>query len=225
MNKRYLILLLAIALCTVQAAAQNLKYVFLFIGDGMGMAQVDGTEMFLAEKDAKYVDVAEVALYNNVLAGVNLDGNRFFYVNPLEVDGPQGFNQGVAGRSPWFGTACCPSNLARLVPQISGMMYAHTSDEIYCTLYAGNKTVIPLESGNVDIEQITNYPFDETIRFHITPQQGEQTFALRLRIPTWAMNQFVPGDLYDYVDNGLMRSKFFQTNKPSLKKQILFESI
>ena len=157
--------------------------------------------MFLAEKDAKYVDVAEVALYNNVLAGVNLDGNRFFYVNPLEVDGPQGFNQGVAGRSPWFGTACCPSNLARLVPQISGMMYAHTSDEIYCTLYAGNKTVIPLESGNVDIEQITNYPFDETIRFHITPQQGEQTFALRLRIPTWAMNQFVPGDLYDYVDN------------------------
>ena len=157
--------------------------------------------MFLAEKDAKYIDVAEVALYNNVLAGVNLDGNRFFYVNPLEAEGPKGFNQGVAGRSPWFGTACCPSNLARLVPQVSGMMYAHTSDEIYCTLYAGNKTTIPLAEGAVRIEQQTNYPYDETIRFRIMPEKGEQTFAMRFRIPTWTGAQFVPGDLYDYADN------------------------
>lgn len=157
--------------------------------------------MFLAEKDAKYIDVAEVALYNNVLAGVNLDGNRFFYVNPLEAEGPNESGQGAVGRSPWFGTACCPSNLARLVPQVSGMMYAHTSDEIYCTLYAGNKTTIPLAEGAVRIEQQTNYPYDETIRFRITPEKGEQTFAMRFRIPTWTGAQFVPGDLYDYADN------------------------
>lgn len=157
--------------------------------------------MFLAEKDAKYIDVAEVALYNNVLAGVNLDGNRFFYVNPLEAEGPNESEQGAVGRSPWFGTACCPSNLARLVPQVSGMMYAHTSDEIYCTLYAGNKTTIPLAEGAVRIEQQTNYPYDETIRFRITPEKGEQTFAMRFRIPTWTGAQFVPGDLYDYADN------------------------
>ena len=64
--------------------------------------------MFLMEKDAKYMDVAEVALLNNVLAGVNIEGNRFFYINPLEADGITPFNHGMPGRSPWFGTACCP---------------------------------------------------------------------------------------------------------------------
>lgn len=157
--------------------------------------------MFLAEKDAKYVDVAEVALYNNVLAGVNLEGNRFFYVNPLETDGRKAFNQGMKGRSPWFGTACCPSNIARLIPQIPGMMYAHTGDEIYCTLYAGTSTVIPLKSGKVRLRQETDYPFGELIRFEVTPEQGEQTFAMRFRIPTWAGRQFVPGELYSYQND------------------------
>jgi len=157
--------------------------------------------MFLAEKDAKYVDVAEVALYNNVLAGVNLEGNRFFYVNPLEANGRNAFNQGQKGRSPWFGTACCPSNLARLIPQVPGMMYAHTGDEIYCTLYAGTSTVIPLAAGKVHVKQETNYPFDESVRFEITPEQPEQTFAMRFRIPTWTGGQFVPGKLYSYLND------------------------
>ena len=157
--------------------------------------------MFLAEKNAKYVDVAEVALYNNVLAGVNLEGNRFFYVNPLEANGRNAFNQGQKGRSPWFGTACCPSNLARLIPQVPGMMYAHTNDEIYCTLYAGTSTVIPLGAGKVGIKQETHYPFDESVRFEITPEQPEQTFAMRFRIPTWTGRQFVPGKLYSYQND------------------------
>ncbi|SVB20610.1 uncharacterized protein METZ01_LOCUS173464, partial [marine metagenome] len=74
--------------------------------------------MFLLHKDAKYLDVAEVALLNNVLAAVNLEGNRFFYVNPLGADGKYPFNHGTGGRAPWFGTACCPSNMARLLPQV-----------------------------------------------------------------------------------------------------------
>lgn len=156
--------------------------------------------MFMAEKDAKYIDVAEVALYNNVLAGVNLEGNRFFYVNPLETDSRQAFNQGVKGRSPWFGTACCPSNIARLIPQIPGMMYAYTDDEIYCTFYAGTSTVVPLKKGKVSVTQQTEYPFDETIRFEINPEGKSQKFAMHLRIPTWAGTQFVPGKLYSYVN-------------------------
>lgn len=159
--------------------------------------------MFMAEKDAKYIDVAEVALYNNVLAGVNLEGNRFFYVNPLETDGRTAFNQGLKGRSPWFGTACCPSNLARLIPQIPGMMYAYTDDEIYCTFYAGTSTVVPLEKGKVSVNQQTEYPFDETVLFEIDPERGRQRFALHLRIPTWAAgSQFVPGRLYSYANPG-----------------------
>lgn len=155
--------------------------------------------MFLLTRDAKYIDVAEVALFNNVLAGVNLEGNRFFYVNPLEADGTTEFNHGQAGRSPWFNTACCPSNLARLVPQVPGMIYSYTGDDVYVTLYAGSETNIPLAKGNVHIRQNTDYPFGESVRFTITPEKST-AFKLHLRIPTWLQDQLVPGALYHYVN-------------------------
>jgi len=155
--------------------------------------------MFLLTKEARFMDVAEVALFNNALAGVNIEGNRFFYVNPLEADGVTPFNSGKTGRSPWFGTACCPSNIARLIPQVSGMMYSFTDNEIYTTFYASSTTEIPLSGGNVSIKQITDYPYDEKIVLVVTPEK-EQQFALKLRVPTWARDQFVPGKLYDYVN-------------------------
>ncbi len=156
--------------------------------------------MFLASGNAKYVDVAEVALYNNVLAGVNLEGNRFFYVNVLEADGEKKFNHGQAGRSPWFGTACCPSNLARLIPQVPGMIYSHTDDDIFCAFYAGSSTELPLASGNVQMKQVTDYPFDGKISIEVNPTSPETEFTLWLRIPTWCTSQFVPGELYSYAD-------------------------
>ena len=156
--------------------------------------------MFLASGDAKYVDVAEVALYNNVLAGVNMEGNKFFYVNVLEADGEKTFNHGKAGRSPWFGTACCPSNLARLIPQVPGMIYSHTNDDIFCALYAGSETQVPLESGIVTLKQETDYPFDGKIKIQVEPEKNNTEFTLWLRIPTWCNNQFVPGKLYSYAD-------------------------
>ena len=156
--------------------------------------------MFLASGDAKYVDVAEVALYNNVLAGVNLEGNRFFYVNVLEADGEKKFNHGRAGRSPWFGTACCPSNLARLIPQVSGMVYSHTDDDIFCAFYASSVTEVPLEAGNVKLQQQTDYPFDGKITVEVTPSANDTEFTLWLRIPTWCNDRFVPGELYSYAD-------------------------
>ena len=156
--------------------------------------------MFLASGDAKYVDVAEVALYNNVLAGVNIEGNRFFYVNVLEADGKKAFNHGRAGRSPWFGTACCPSNIARLIPQVSGMIYSHTDNDIYCALYASSVTDIPLNSGNVKLTQETNYPFDGKIDIEVSPETEDSEFILWLRIPTWCNDRFVPGELYSYAD-------------------------
>lgn len=156
--------------------------------------------MYLMSGDAKYVDVAEVSLYNNVLAGVNLEGNRFFYVNPLEADGRKTFNHGRAGRSPWFGTACCPSNLARLIPQVSGMIYSHTDDDIFCSLYAGSTVKVPLKAGSVKLEQQTDYPFDGHISVTIDPAPGAEKFTLWLRIPSWLNDKFVPGDLYAYAD-------------------------
>ena len=157
-------------------------------------------KMFLMTGDAKFIDVAEVALYNNVLAGVNLEGNKFFYVNPLESDGVTKFNMGLSGRSEWFGTACCPTNLSRLIPQISGMMYAFSGNDIYCNLYSGNNTTIPLDNGKVFLEQQTKYPFGEKIMIKVSPENNTQKFSLRMRIPTWTTGQFVPGALYKYVD-------------------------
>ena len=156
--------------------------------------------MFLATGDAKYMDVAEVALYNNVLAGVNLEGNRFFYVNVLEADGKKAFNHGRAGRSPWFGTACCPSNMARLIPQVPGMIYSHTADDVFCGFYASSVTEIPLQGGKVKLTQQTGYPFDGDIHIEVTPEAEDAEFTLWLRIPTWCNDRFVPGDLYSYAD-------------------------
>lgn len=169
--------------------------------------------MFLAEKDARFLDVAEVSLYNNALAGVNLDGNKFFYVNPLETDG-KAFNHGKTGRSPWFGTACCPSNIARLIPQVSGMMYATEDNTIYCTFYGGNSTKVSLSSGHVAIKQETDYPFHGNIRLAITPEKSEQEFAVKLRIPTWATKQFVPGSLYSYTHPELPEVKILLNGTP-----------
>ncbi len=155
--------------------------------------------MYLLHKDAKYFDVAEVALLNNSLAGMGMAGDSFFYVNVLEADGIRVFNHGSGGRSAWFGCACCPSNLARLIPQVSGYMYAHTDNEIYLGLYGSSETEIPLPGGTVAIKQESNYPFDGKVVLKITPK-AEQRFSLKLRIPTWAGDQFVPGELYHYLD-------------------------
>ena len=157
--------------------------------------------MFLASGEAKYVDAAEVSLYNNVLAGVNIEGNKFFYVNVLEADGKKAFNHGRAGRSPWFGTACCPSNMARLIPQVSGMIYSHTDDDIYTALYAGSTTVVPLAAGDVALKQTTAYPFEGKITIEVEPAVAGEEFTLWLRIPTWCGEQFMPGELYSYADN------------------------
>ena len=94
--------------------------------------------MFLAEGDAKYLDVAEISLFNNALAGISLSGDRFFYVNPLE-------SEGDVARSEWFGCSCCPPNISRLILQTPGYMYSYTDKDVYVTLYAGNEVNIPLK--------------------------------------------------------------------------------
>ena len=155
--------------------------------------------MFLLHKDAKYIDVAEVALLNNVLAAVNLEGNRFFYVNPLDADGKYPFNHGTAGRAPWFGTACCPSNMARLIPQVPGMTYAHDDKSLYVTFFAESSTEVAVAGTKVKISQQTAYPNDGAVSLSLNPSKPAK-FRLHLRIPTWAQGKkFVPGELYDFV--------------------------
>jgi len=152
-------------------------------------------------------------LLNNSLAGVALSGDRFFYVNPLETDGQSLFNHGSAGRAPWFGCACCPSSIARLLPQVGGTMYAHGADDIYLLLYGGSRTEVVLAHGKVRLEQRTGYPFEGEITLGVgvdTPQE----FTLRLRIPTGAREQFVPGELYSYTSPVTEQWKIVVNGKP-----------
>ena len=154
--------------------------------------------LFLNNGDAKYLDIAEISLFNNALAGISLSGDRFFYVNPLEADGERRFNHGNGGRAEWFYCACCPPNISRLILQMPGYMYAYSNDKIYVSHYGGSKTTIPLENGKVMLEQTSEYPYESDIKIVLQPEK-ENKFKLAMRIPTWASsNEFAPGGLYPY---------------------------
>ena len=169
--------------------------------------------MFLLHRDAKYLDVAEVALYNNVLAGVNLAGDRFFYINPLAANGVRPFNHGRPERSPWFGTACCPTNIARLIPQVPGMIFARDDEGLTLCLYAASRTRLELGGVQTEVIEETDYPFDGQVRVTLNPAEPAR-FMVKLRIPTWTTDRFVPGELYRYRDTTGEEAKIFVNDKP-----------
>ena len=148
--------------------------------------------MFLLHGDAKYCDVLERSLYNGVLSGVSLDGGSFFYPNPLESDGRH-------QRQPWFGCACCPSNIARFIPSVAGYIYAVKDNDLYVNLYMSNKLTENVKNGKVRLTTESGYPWngDVAITVDEAPRKG---FGLRLRIPGWVRNEVVPSDLYSYAD-------------------------
>jgi uncharacterized protein len=155
--------------------------------------------MFLLHGESKYFDVLERSLYNNVASGVSLDGKLFFYPNPLESDGKYLFNIGSAGRQAWFDCSCCPTNICRFMSSVSGYIYAHRQNNLYVNLFIGSTGSVKLnESQHVNITQETRYPWDGKIRFTVDPS-GKFEFNLCLRLPGWANNQPVPGDLYAYA--------------------------
>jgi DUF1680 family protein len=148
--------------------------------------------MFLLHGDAKYIDVLERSLYNGLISGVSLDGRTFFYPNPLASDGTH-------ARSPWFGCACCPSNICRFMASIPGYFYAQRNDELFVNLYAAGKATLKLPNDNaVTLEQSTQYPWRGDVRIAVLPSQA-CNFAINLRIPGWARGRVVPSDLYRYV--------------------------
>jgi DUF1680 family protein len=155
--------------------------------------------LFLLHRDAKYIDILERTLYNAVIVGVSFEGDTFFYPNPLASDGKYRFNKGAACRQPWFGTACCPGNIARFIPSMPGYIYAATGDAIYVNLFVTSKADINLRNNAIRIEQKTGYPWEGKIQIEVTPAQ-EAEFGLFVRIPGWAQNHPVPGDLYHYME-------------------------
>jgi hypothetical protein len=159
-------------------------------------------KMFLLHGDGKYIDLFERILYNGVLAGVSLAGNTFFYQNPLE-------SNGRAKRTEYFEVACCPANLARMLEQLPGLVFAQTTDPstgggagtIYANLYVGNRADVKLGTRTVKIVEDTRYPWDGDVSLRLEPE-GSGAFTVALRIPGWARNQPVASDLYRFADSG-----------------------
>ena len=147
--------------------------------------------MFLATGDAKYADVLERALYNGVISGVSLSGDKFFYDNPLE-------SMGQHERQRWFGCACCPGNITRFMASVPLYMYATQANDIYVNLYIQSKARLTTEANQVTLEQTTAYPWEGKVTLTVTPET-EQEFALRLRIPGWAQDSPIPTDLYAFT--------------------------
>ena len=159
--------------------------------------------MFLLHGDAKYIDCLERTLYNGVISGMSVDGGRFFYPNPLASDGRYAFNaDNTVERQPWFGCACCPSNLCRFIPSFPGYVYAVKDRSLYVNLFTGNTATVKVGGKDVVLEQVTNYPWDGDITLNVKKNQAKQ-FALKIRIPEWATGKPVPSDLYHYSDDVL----------------------
>lgn len=148
--------------------------------------------MFLLHGDGKYIDVLERVLYNGLLSGISMNGDRFFYSNPLQSSGQH-------ERSPWFSCACCPSNIARFIPSIPGYIYAVKGSSLYVNLFVQGKARINLEKQELIIKQQTLYPWDGHIEITVN-METPKTFDILIRIPGWASNQPVPSDLYRYLN-------------------------
>lgn len=148
--------------------------------------------LFLLHGDAKYIDVMERTLYNGLLSGVSLDGKGFFYPNPLESNGQH-------ARSPWFGVACCPGNMTRFLASVPGYVYAQAGSAVFVNLYVASTASVVVEGAKVQLVQRTRYPWDGNIQITINPAKRTR-FDLRLRVPGWARNQAVPGDLYSFTE-------------------------
>jgi DUF1680 family protein len=161
--------------------------------------------MFLLHGDARYIDVLERTLYNALLSGISLEGNTFFYPNPLE-------SVGQHARTPWFSCACCTGNVTRFIASVAGYVYGVAGSELYVNLYAGSHADVDVAGGSVRVRQQTRYPWDGAVTLTVEPADGPRRFTLNLRIPGWARNEPVPSALYRYLGDAPAPSPTLRVN-------------
>ncbi len=149
-------------------------------------------KMLYLEHDGKYADVMERALYNCVLAGMQLDGTKFFYVNPLEVlpgisGEAQTHKHALPVRPKWFACACCPPNVARLLGSVAEYAWHVIPGTLFSNLFiAGTLDLENHFGGKVTLK--TNYPYDNKLEYRFAPQEGRERMEvpLAVRIPAWS---------------------------------------
>lgn len=135
--------------------------------------------------DGRYADVMERALYNGIISGMQLDGKRFFYVNPLEtepgVSGKlYGYKHVLPERPGWYTCACCPPNVVRLLMSLGKYLWSETEDGVYSHIPAGAEA----HFDKMDVTVESNYPWDGRVTYHITGKTEEETI-LGIHIPSW----------------------------------------
>ncbi|MGF7143018.1 hypothetical protein HNQ56_001440 [Anaerotaenia torta] len=175
-------------------------------------------KMLDIKPDNKYADVMERALYNGIISGMQLDGKRFFYVNPLEV------NPGVSGilhgykhvlpeRPGWYACACCPPNVVRLLMSLGKYAWSEAEDTIYSHLFVGGEA--DLKQASIKVE--SKYPWEGKVAYTVKPKAGMEEFTLVIRIPSYVGKKSVKlgreelrqGVLYDGIseENGYLYLK------------------
>lgn len=127
--------------------------------------------------EGAYADVMERVLYNGALSGVSLNGERFFYVNPLA-------SRGDHHRQAWYDCACCPPNIARLLASLGQYIYSTGAGEVAVHLYAQGQAQMEVAGQPLTLKQVTRYPWDGQIEITLEPKVPV-TFALKLRLPAW----------------------------------------
>jgi hypothetical protein len=142
--------------------------------------------MFLVTGEARFMDVAELALYNSVLSGVGLDGTNFCYVNPLGAVDPLPFElRWRHARAPFLSSFCCPPNLARTIAEVGGYAYAKSPGALWVNLYGSSTLATTLPAGEqVKLVQETDYPWNGRVRLTIS-ECGTSEWTLKLRVPSW----------------------------------------
>jgi DUF1680 family protein len=165
--------------------------------------------MFLLHGDAKYIDVVERIAYNGFLSGISISGDEFFYPNPLA-------SRGGYARSKWFGCSCCPVNIVRFIPQLAQFTYAQRDAAVYVNLFIASSVALKTPAGDVTLTQKTDYPWSGDVRIAVEPAKGNIAFALKLRIPGWAIGKPVPSDLYTQTVPGTLRNVAVSINGQSV---------
>ena len=175
--------------------------------------------MLCLDPDSKYADIMELALYNTVLAGMALDGKSFFYVNPLEVI-PEACEKDERKmhikpvRQKWFGCACCPPNIARLISSLGQYIFAEDQNTLYTNLYIGSETVKNVGGKNVKVSVMSVLPNSGNVSISVTGAAGTD-FVLALRVPAWtAGNYKILGaeDLTTEIRNGYIFCSGFEAD-------------
>ncbi len=155
--------------------------------------------LFNLTGNTNYFDVIERTLYNGLISGLSLDGTNFFYPNALESDGKYKFNKGACTRKGWFDCSCCPTNLIRFLPSIPQLLYSRNENDLFVNMYVSNETEVKINNHKIKLSQKSNMPWDGNVHFKVF-LSDEANFVMKLRIPYWARNEVMNGNLYQFAN-------------------------